>query len=681
MKEKLPEVKKFILLYVLLPIVLDLIIECFSRKSLIAGMKYMLSEPALFCFNVLIIMLTISIAKFFQREIFVLSLISMIWLLFGIANFVILHFRVTPFSAVDFTLISSAISVSGHYLTPLNIAMILLALVMLVVGVVCLFRKAPKYDYNASKKAYIVSAGIMLTLVCSIAYMHHSSASVQALANNYTNISEAYENYGFVYCFANSIIDTGISKPEEYSEENMQQLEESMQEKESKELENPNIIMIQLESFFDVDMVKELKLSQDAIPNFHKLQENYSDGLLTVPTVGAGTVNTEFEILTGMRQQDFGVSEYPYKTILKSTPSESICQDLAKLGYVSHAVHNNTATFYGRNKVFSNLGFHTFTSIEYMDDVEMNPNGWAKDAVLTEEIISTLEATEEMDFTFGITVQSHGKYDGIEADASWPVEVLQAPEGMEEAYHYYVNQLYEVDQMIGVLVDALEERKEPTILVLYGDHLPSLELQDADLVNGSQYQTQYVVWDNLDMPQKDKDLATYQLYSWVLNLADIHEGVITKYHQQKKWEAEDYLEGLQKLEYDLLYGKNYIYDGDNPYEPTQLQMGTEEISITDVVSTEEGYLVKGSGFTPYCKILFDGKEVRSQWMDPKNILVQEKITLKGNVKEEAEEPKEDIEADEIPNAFVVQVQTGDGVELSMSEAVLWEDTSVGRDLQ
>ncbi len=674
MKEKRFEVKRFFALYVLLPIVLDLVIECLSRKSLVLGVKYMISEPALFCFNVLIIMFTVSIAKFFQREIFVLSLVVMTWLLFGIANFIILHFRVTPFSAVDFTLISSAISVSGHYLTPLNIAMIILALIMLVVGVVCLFRKAPKYHYNTSKRAYIVSASIMFTLICSIACMHHSSASVQALANNYTNISEAYENYGFVYCFANSIIDTGISKPEEYSQENMQALEDSMQEQKSEEWTNPNIIMIQLESFFDVDMLKGLELSEDAIPNFHALQKNYSDGLLTVPTVGAGTVNTEFEVLTGMRQQDFGVSEYPYKTILKSTPSESICQDLAALGYTSHGVHNNTATFYGRNKVFANLGFHTFSSIEYMEDVEINPNGWAKDNVLVDEIIATLDSTKEMDFTFGITVQSHGKYEGIEAQADWPVDVLKAPKDMEEAYHYYVNQLYEVDQMIGALVDRLEARKEPTVLVLYGDHLPSLEIRNDDLVNGSQYQTQYVVWDNMGMSQQDQDLATYQLYPWVLDRVDIHEGIITKYHQQKNWDDEEYLENLQKLEYDLLYGRNYIYDGENPYEATQLQMGIREISISDVIFSEEGYLVKGKGYTPYCKILFDGEEVRCQWVDSETILVQEEI-----VPEEADEDfREDVPPEEVKNAFVVQVQTGDGVALSTSKALLWDNTTLSK---
>lgn len=111
---------------------------------------------------------------------------------------------------------------------------------------------------------------------------------------------------------------------------------------------------------FDVGYEKNLQFSEDPLPVFHSLQKKYSSGLVTVPTVGAGTVNTEFEILTGMRQHDFGVSEYPYKTVLKSKTSESICTDLKKLGYSTHAVHNNEATFYGRNTVFSNIDLTHF---------------------------------------------------------------------------------------------------------------------------------------------------------------------------------------------------------------------------------------------------------------------------------------------------------------------------------
>ena len=37
-----------------------------------------------------------------------------------------------------------------------------------------------------------------------------------------------------------------------------------------------------------------------------------------VPSVGAGTANTEFEVLTGMNMRFFGPGEYPYKTVVKN---------------------------------------------------------------------------------------------------------------------------------------------------------------------------------------------------------------------------------------------------------------------------------------------------------------------------------------------------------------------------
>ena len=364
MGEKLLRLKKFVTFYVLLPVILDVVIESLNRKSLFSAFSYMVEQPFLFLFNVLIIMLTLSVAMYFKREIFVLVFMSVVWLLFGIVNFVILHFRVTPFSAVDFTLISSAISVSGHYLTAFNVVMIFFAIALLVVSLVVLFRKTPCIQKNKTKKAYMLSTFVVLVVITSIFVMHKSSTSVQALAENYTNISEAYENYGFVYCFANSIIDTGIKKPEDYSEETVDAINTLVDSASSPTTvstgSEPNIICVLLESFCDPYEVNFLNMSEDPIPNFHNLESNYSTGYLTVPVVGAGTANTEFEVLTGMSMQYFGTGEYPYKTILKQSdcPSvESIASDLSSIGYGTHVVHNNTATFYSRNNAFSKMGF------------------------------------------------------------------------------------------------------------------------------------------------------------------------------------------------------------------------------------------------------------------------------------------------------------------------------------
>lgn len=676
MGEKLLRVKKFFTFYVFLPVILDIVIESLNRKSVFSAFSYVVDKPFLFMFNVLIIMLTLSVAMYFKREIFVLTLMSVVWLLFGVINFVILHFRVTPFSAVDFTLISSAISVSGHYLTAFNVVMIFFAIAILVISLICLFKRTPCFQKNTTKKAYMLSTLVILTLAAGIVVMHKSSTSVQALAENYTNISEAYENYGFVYCFANSIIDTGIKKPEDYSEESMAQIKDSIKDTGTDEPEvKPDIVMIQLESFFDICDVKGVSFSRDPLPNFHRLQKEYSNGQLTVPTVGAGTVNTEFEVLTGMSQHDFGVSEYPYKTVLKSKTSESICNDLAQIGYSSHAVHNNTATFYGRNKVFSNLGFDSFTSVEYMNNITLNPNGWAKDDVMVDEILKTLDDNKnKSDFTFGITVQSHGKYNDVKTDSKDPVKVYNAPEGKEESYEYYVNEINEVDQMIGKLVYALGKREKPTVLVLYGDHLPSLELSNEDLEDGSLYETQYIIWNNYGLKEKDQDLKAYELYPEVLDQLGIHTGVITQYHQQADRSSDTYQTDLKALEYDLLYGENYIYDGEVPFTASNLQMGTNPLKIADVYQKDGEYIVRGDNFTPYCRVYFDGKELESQWIDEHHLKLKD-VPERSDRKQDKQKS---YEPDEIPNSFVVEVQNGDGVKLSYSNNLRWKNTSLGK---
>ena len=683
-KKEWGKLLSYALRYIGVPVILELVIESLNRKSVTGCIQYMLERPLLFIFNTLIIMLTVSIALFFKREIFVFTTISVVWLIFGIVNFVILQFRVTPFSAVDITLLESAISVSGHYLNPLNIAMIFLAAVLVVVSIICLYRKAPKHTHTTQKK--IIVSGIAVSLIAfAIFFLRYQSNSVQALTTNYTNISEAYENYGFVYCFTNSILDTGIGEPEDYSEERVDKIISSLPEAKEVTDKKPNIIFIQLESFFDVDELKKLKLSKDAIPNFHKLQKKYSNGLLTVPTVGAGTVNTEFEVLTGMSQRDFGTSEYPYKTVLRNTTAESICYDLKKLGYQTHCVHNNEGTFYGRNKVFVNLGFDTFTSMEFMNGLEDNPNGWKKDRILTGEIIETLDSTKGPDFTLGITVQSHGKYQGFEVENAL-IQVLKAPdEDLKEAYQYYVNQLYEVDQMIGDLVKALEKRKEDTILVLYGDHLPSLDMEKEDLHDSNLYQTQYVIWDNMGLSRKEKNIASYQLYPEVLGRAGIHEGNITRFHQEAEWKTKSYHEDLKVLEYDMLYGEKYAFKGLEPYQPTELLMGTEPVKVDDVVKNEQGYLMAGSNFTPYSHVLFDGEELSVHWIDSGHIQILDEIDYDGE-EEEAEEtaspgPTEEgqeEEKEDIPDAFLVQVQSDGGTVLAESEVLLWKETSAGK---
>jgi phosphoglycerol transferase MdoB-like AlkP superfamily enzyme len=165
-----------------------------------------------------------------------------------------------------------------------------------------------------------------------------------------------------------------------------------------------------LESFIDASYLLNLEYSADPTPYFRYLKENYPSGYLTVPTFGAGTANTEFEVITGMNIDYFGTGEYPYNTVLKEKTCESLANNLRAHGYYSTAIHNNTATFYDRNLVFANMGFDRFVSSDFMSDLEYTSVGWAKDNCMVKEIEKALTSTTETDLVSAISVQPHGKY-------------------------------------------------------------------------------------------------------------------------------------------------------------------------------------------------------------------------------------------------------------------------------
>lgn len=298
----------------------------------------------------------------------------MIWLGLGIADFVLTSYRTTPLSAIDFALLKSVWSILQVYLDIWQIVLVIVLFLAIVAGLVVLYRHARKMQARRLGGLVFVSSCGVITALSSILLL-----STGILSNEFYNLADAYADYGFPYCFARSIFDRGIDEPEDYSVNRVQQfLSDIHAETDSTPSKTPNIVMVQLESFFDVNYLRNLTYSENPVPVFTALKANFPHGFLTVPALGAGTANTEFEVITGMNLDYFGTGEYPYETILKKTACETIGYDLKELGYSTHAIHNNTATFYDRNLVYPNLGFDTFTSLEYMDNIETNALGWPR---------------------------------------------------------------------------------------------------------------------------------------------------------------------------------------------------------------------------------------------------------------------------------------------------------------
>lgn len=600
-----------------LAVALNTAMEMLSRRSVWEGVQFLALHPVHFLCNILVVLLTLLLALLVKRRVFMLSLVSTIWLGLAIANFILLGYRTTPLAAIDFYILKPVFSILKIYLTPVQMILIVLAFAAVITGIVFIFIKAPKHQ--ALYRGALVS--IAMTSLATFGLIHFS-IQADATSTSFANLANAYRNYGFAYCFATSLLDTGIDKPEDYSVETMASLAEDIEEETKEDVspdaqkdsaifadsqQEPNIVMVQLESFIDPNRLDGFTYSENPVPVFTELKENYTSGYLSVPAIGAGTANTEFEVLTGMSLDYFGPGEYPYKTILQQSTCESIAYNLKELGFGTHVIHNNTGTFYDRHLVFPNLGFDTFTSLEYMNHVEKNPLGWAKDTVLTTEILQTLFSTEQRDFIYAISVQPHGKYPSVPLGDEQPITVSSTVLSEDELipFSYYVNQVYEEDAFLRSLVQTLETCGEPTILVLYGDHLPSISAAEDNMAKGDLLQTEYVIWDNIGLEEQDLDLEAYQLSASILKKLGIQSGFLNSFHQSFA-ETPRYQEYLELLEYDMLYGEKAVYGGSDGYRPTDMQMGIKPIALEQYRMLGSTLYVFGSEFTPYSRICING---------------------------------------------------------------------------
>ena len=317
-----------------------------------------------------------------------------------------------------------------------------------------------------------------------------------------------------------------------------------------------------------------------------------------------------------MNLRYFGPGEYPYKTKLKNQVCESAATAFSAFGYGTHAIHNNGGNFYSRAKVFNNIGFDSFTSKEFMNILQTTENGWSKDDILLTHIKDALDSTEQEDFVFTVSVQGHGNYPTEKVIENPKITVTGAPtEEKNNAWEYYVNQVYEMDQFAGNLVKMMEERGEPTVIVFYGDHLPTMGLEAKDMKSRYLYNTNYVIWDNLGLQKEDRNIPSYQIMADVMDSLGLHSGTVFNYHQQRR-QTKDYLKDLELLQYDILYGDQYVYNGKPPITEGHMQMGIKEVTLTDLVENlDETYSLYGTNFTKWSKVYINDEKQESTFLN------------------------------------------------------------------
>lgn len=209
--------------------------------------------------------------------------------------------------------------------------------------------------------------------------------------------------------------------------------------------------------------------SDKASPINKLVAAGFSEGQGISPVYGGTTPNAEFEVLTSVPVHSFqpGIIPYQHYQPYLSTASRTLPRLLKEKGYEARAFHNFTPRFWLRDKVYPRLGFESFASIDDMK-VEMQPNGWPKDAALYAKALSS-PLGDAPQFNFLVTVSTHG-----------PFAEDKQKDMINGVFHPGITEYH---NRLGSAVDALidfnaelKRRGRPYVLLVFGDHLPGLRL-------------------------------------------------------------------------------------------------------------------------------------------------------------------------------------------------------------
>lgn len=243
----------------------------------------------------------------------------------------------------------------------------------------------------------------------------------------------------------------------------------------------PDVVVIMSESFFDMGRIEGIELTEDLYPNLRRMQREGTGGEIVAPSFGGGTAATEFEVLSATSNRAQNNTKAPYKHIDGESPIWTFQDYFKERGYYTTYIHPYRSYFYGREDAFTEMGFDRLI---FEDDFTVDIQPYERDKHMSDEnfveqIIACLEERGgQAKFIFATSMQNHSPFIDItegKEDQLVTYEGDAITSGELEALNSYANGVQDTDAALGRLLDHVEQRSRPTVVLFFGDHQPLLE--------------------------------------------------------------------------------------------------------------------------------------------------------------------------------------------------------------
>ena len=557
-----------------------------QQGSLLATLSAFWAEPILFVLNLWpVAALALLFYFLLGNAWYGAGLTTLIWGLLSYINLVKVDARGDPFVPGDILLLTEGMEAVGSYQLNMHwgkLALLLglsLALILLGTGV------------KSARPRLVIRLVAALTVVAAfgttMAFLYPDSELYDRMEGpNRANVPAVYEAFGFPYCFLHNFNLYPVDKPPGYNAQEAASYEDTYREAEAAPETAPNILMVMCEAFTDLPNQAAFTYTgeNNPIAAYNRLAEQTLSGHLVVSNTGAGTANTEFDVLTGMMTNRIGTgTTSAFRVVHRNI--DSIPRMLTQAGYRTFFLHPGQNWFYNRESVYSYLGI---TDQVFQDAFSRSDlvGDWISDAGFLRVLKESLEARQGDTplFTYAVTIQNHqsygaGKY-GYVPDP--PQTDIALSDAARTYLSVYFKGLQDSAAILGELTEYLDSLDAPYLLVFFGDHQPNLgghylAYRELDPNYGSTdtveetlqpYTVPYLIWGNAAYRQDHDLLAQAQAWNLPETISSHYLGALTC--QLAGYQGHDgYFDFLNALREQLPVSSVYGYQlSDGSYTDT-----------------------------------------------------------------------------------------------------------------
>ncbi|MBM7709074.1 LTA synthase family protein [Enterococcus lemanii] len=540
-----------------------------------------LASPLLLLMNIIPIILIMVLLYFIFNTLWLSYLLTVILFVGGgLVNKFKLTYRDDPFVFRDLKLFAESLQMSKQYSLTVDQMLVISIIILLLFTIVIKLFINIKIK---SKKTRVINI-VLMGILAGVFGNSYFDEDVYALIGDETLInrwigSQQFQSKGFVYPFLYSAKGAKEIAPEHYDEDQAIETLATFNYQNIAEDQKVNVISIMLEAYNDFSKFDTVEIREDVYQDFHDLQEQAISGDLVTNIFAGGTINTERAFLTGY---------YSYTDFYKNTNSH--VWYMKEQGYTTETMHPITGSFYNRRNVNEFLGFDHFDHYDNRFRYVQEPylSDWAFFDVITESFENSITSGKPY-FHFSTTYQNHGPYD---TEAITTEEYLVNQEGYNiEDYNIannYLSGIKATNEAIKKLITYFEQREEPVVVVLFGDHNPWLgvgnsvyEMLGIDLdvseVTGfkNYYTTPYVIWGNAAATEVTRNgfIAEGQ------DLSPNH--LMTEVFEQIGWAGNEFMQYLKGLKEEIPVNHTVFFEEQGVY------IQSEEIAPASVSKWEE----------------------------------------------------------------------------------------------